>query len=112
MANKARPISPSEISQEFPDAVIEAVNQLLKEKFRGDEVTLYQKDVIARIIKLDPSIKREELFEKKYMDFEDIFRKAGWVVEYDKPGWDENYEPYFKFRPKKGKKPKKNPFFP
>lgn len=103
MGNKVKPISPSELNKEIPDVVIEAVNQLLQEANAtpGDSITLYQKDVVSRIKKLDSDMTSEKLFKKGYMDFEPLFEKAGWNVYYDKPGYNESYEAYFKFTPKR-----------
>ena len=30
-----------------------------------------------------------------------LFEEAGWNVQYDKPGYNENYDAYFKFTEKK-----------
>jgi hypothetical protein len=106
MANKVKPVSPSELNKEIPDVVIEAVNQLLQEKnaSEGSEIILYQKDIVSRIKNLDSEMTSEKLFKKGYMDFEPLFEKAGWKVYYDKPGYCESYEPTFTFTPKKNKK--------
>lgn len=29
-----------------------------------------------------------------------VYEKAGWKVSYDKPGYNESYDPYFKFTAK------------
>jgi len=98
-----KPISPKEIIVDLdkiiPEAVIQAVNNLLKEKYRGGTVTLQQKEITAAIRKIDKKLTNEILFDKHYMDFEPIFNKAGWKVTYDKPGWDEDYEPHYDFKP-------------
>ncbi len=44
---------------------------------------------------------RKQLFEKGWLDVEPIFKKAGWDVEYDKPGYNESYPATFKFSRKK-----------
>ena len=36
-----------------------------------------------------------------WLDVEGIYRKAGWDVEYDSPGYCEDYPATFKFRKKK-----------
>ena len=113
-SKETKPISPNEIMDNLktiiPEAVIQAVNELLKEGYRGSYVSFKQKDLISRIIKIDPSIEREDLFKKKYLDFESIFEKQGWKVEYNSPCRDESYDEYFKFTPKNKNKPK-HPFF-
>ena len=103
---KVKPITPDEIVNNLeniiPSSIILAVNQLLIEKYRGDgEVSVKQKDIIERAISIDESLTSNIIFEKKYMDFEDLYRKSGWSVSYDKPGYNENYDAYFIFNKKK-----------
>jgi hypothetical protein len=106
MENEIKPITPNEIVENLdkiiPKAIIEAVNQLLTEKYRGNgEVTIKQKDIIERACSLDDTLTSDIVFKNKYLDFEDLYRKNGWKVSYDKPAYNETYEPYFKFEAKK-----------
>ncbi len=104
-----KPIKPSEVKKkeiEIPDAVIEAVNEMIQEKWNGKEATIFQDDIIDRIIFINKTLNktllnRDTIFDKNYLDFEDIFRKAGWKVEYDKPGYNEDYKAYFVFSKKR-----------
>jgi len=41
--------------------------------------------------------KRDDFFDKHWLDFEALFEKVGWKVYHDKPAYNENYEPTFKF---------------
>lgn len=105
MNNKAiKPISPKEIMENLdeiiPDAVIQAVNELLKEKYRGSEVTIKQKDIVSRAVSIDNKL-AGKIIENKYLDFESLYEKSGWKVSYDKPGYNESYDAFFKFSPKK-----------
>ena len=43
------------------------------------------------------ALKRKEIYDKNWLDVEDVYESAGWKVEYDKPGYNENYEPTFTF---------------
>jgi hypothetical protein len=103
---ETKPIKPTDISPELeniiPDVVIQAVNALLKDKYTGGlgSFTIKQDEIISKIRGLDGSLTRNEIFEKKMLNFEPLYRKNGWSVKYDKPAWDENYEPYFEFTPK------------
>jgi hypothetical protein len=104
--SEIKPISPDEIIQNLdkiiPAAIIQAVNQLLMEKYRGTgEVTIKQKDIVERAVSIDERLTSSIIFEKKYMDFEDLYRKSGWSVSYDKPGYNENYDAFFIFNKKK-----------
>lgn len=100
-----KPIKSNEIIDQLdtiiPNVVIEAVNNLLKEKFRGISATILQKDIVAEIIRLDSKITSKQIFDKKWMDFEEIYKKNGWLVTYDGPAYNESYEPSFNFKVKK-----------
>lgn len=103
---KVKPISPDEVMSNLeniiPNSIILAVNQLLIEKYRGNgEVSIKQKDIIERAISIDETLTSNIIFEKKYMDFEDLYRKSGWSVLYDKPSYRESYDAYFTFNKKK-----------
>lgn len=99
-------LSPKDIMGDLeniiPDAIIQAVNELLKEEFRGHSATILQKDIIRKAIKIDSSLTREGIFKKKYLDFESVFKQAGWNVRYIKPDYTEDaFDEYFEFTPKK-----------
>ena len=99
------PISPQEIladlSNIIPSFVFEAVNNLLKKKFRGNSVNLMQDDIMDEIMKLQTTYSRQEIYDNKWMDFESVYRNNGWIVKYDKPAYNQNYDAYFEFSPKK-----------
>lgn len=98
-------ISPKDIMGDLeniiPDAIIQAVNELLKEEFRGYSATIKQKDIVAKAIELNDNLIKEDFVKKHYLDFESIFEKAGWKVNYHKPDYTEShYDAYFTFEPK------------
>jgi hypothetical protein len=112
-----KPISPNEVVSQkakavIPDYVFEAFNFLISKNFRNGSATVKQNEVVDRIVSREydihdntpPSrqITREYLFDNHLLDVEDVYREAGWVVEYDKPAYCETYEATFKFT-KKGK---------
>lgn len=103
MANKVSPIKPGEVVKEkeksIPDAVFEAFNQLIAENFNGYSATVLQKDVVA--LMKEKGVNIGEAYKKGWLDVEDIYRKAGWKVEYDKPGYNESYDASFEFSRKK-----------
>jgi len=92
-----KPISPNEITPLIPDFVINVVNRLLQKKWNGTSAIILQETIINEIINDQPNISREEIFDNGWLNFEDIYRKVGWDVEYDKPGYCESYKAYFKF---------------
>jgi hypothetical protein len=45
---------------------------------------------------------RKDIFDKGWLDIEDIYRAADWVVAYDKPGFNEtHFEANYTFSKKK-----------
>lgn len=115
MAKKeVQAIKPSEIMDNLDTiidpAVIQAVNEILKEEFRGGSVTIRQKYIVSRAITINPKLTSDILYKNHHLDFEPIFRKAGWSVIYDKPGYNESYEAFFEFSANK-KEPKRGPLF-
>jgi len=112
--NKA--LSPEEVRkkkvEEFEPDIIQAVNNLLVKNYNlndshGVSITILQKEVLEEFFKVKGieqdekivSIKKQ-LFAEKQMDFEDLYRKVGWKVNFDKPGYDESYEPKYIFENK------------
>ena len=99
------PITPQEILDDLqniiPSFVFEAINNLLKKKFRGDSVIIKQKEIISEIMKLEKGYTSQDIYDNKWMDFEKVYRDNGWNVSYDKPAYNENYDAYFKFSSKK-----------
>ena len=105
-----KPISPKEIgsvkSKIFPPEVLEAVNELIAENYTNGRAEVDQKDLVERILlKMNgnvPSemriVKRREVFDKGWLNIEEIYREQGWQVSYDKPGYNEDYEAYFVFK--------------
>jgi len=97
-----KPFTPDFILQNkdkfIPQEMIKAVNILLSEKYNGNSATLKQFEIIQKFLEISGSkYSRNEIFDKHYLDFEEIFRNAGWEVKYDKPGYDEDYDENFKF---------------
>jgi hypothetical protein len=92
---KVKPITPDEVVHEIPDVIIEVVNTLIKENWNGQKSHILQEEILERL-----PIPRDEVFEKHLLDFEHIYREAGWNVIYDKPGWDEKYKAFFEFTKK------------
>lgn len=100
----AGPIKPSEAlekkAKDIPEEVFEAFNELIVANIDASgSATILQEDVIAKI--------KEKLrctgktFKFDWLDVEPAYRKAGWSVSYDKPGYNESYEASFNFSKKK-----------
>jgi hypothetical protein len=98
---QVKPILPGDVQDKknvsFPNAIIEATNQLIVKEWNGDESHILQKDIVKRAIEIDSSLSSDVIYKNKWMDIEPIFLEAGWTVYYDKPGYNESYSPSFKF---------------
>lgn len=98
-----KPITPDEIINNLekiiPSVVIQAVNNLLKEKYRGlGSTTIKQDEIVREIQKLGSDLTKSEIYDKKYLDFEKLYSSYGWDVTYDSPARDENFDAYFTFK--------------
>jgi hypothetical protein len=97
-----KPVTPKEVVSLkkvlIPDEVIESFNELIAENYLGGYASFKQKDVVARMVK--KGLKSADIYKNVWLDVEDIFEKAGWKVEYDKPGYNESYDAYFSFKTK------------
>lgn len=99
-----QPIRPQEVVtkkvETIPNVVIEAFNELIAKNYTGYSATVKQDDIIKLIRSKDETISRKHIFDNHWLDVEDIYRKNGWVVEYDKPGYNESYDARFIFKKK------------
>lgn len=104
MGKKIAPLRPEEIIKDLdtiiPSPIILAINNLLKLSYRHGSAKIKLKDIIAEAIRLDDKLTETEMYEKKWLDFENLFEAYGWIVTYDKPGYDETYDSYFIFKKK------------
>ena len=88
------PIKPSELSAlrcaTVPDWVISVVNQLIVKNWNGRESIIKQSEIEFQYL-------GEDEFDFAWLDFEPIFRDAGWKVTYNKPAYYEAFEAFFTF---------------
>lgn len=105
-----QPIRPSQVAKKknetLPDAVIQAFNEMIVKYCNNGHASFQQKEVLSLILlkwnteNPKSKITAQEVFNNKWLDVEDIYRKAGWTVEYDSPAYCESYEPSYKFTKK------------
>jgi len=102
----SKPISVNDIANaknnSIPDVVFDAFNALILKNWNGGSATVGQDEVI-RVILASSGYSRAEIFDSHWLDVEGAYRDEGWVVEYDKPGYNESYEAYFVFRKPRNK---------
>ncbi len=92
-----QPITPDTIPpREFPDEVIAAFNAEIATRWDGTQATIQQETMVARISGA-LGLERAEVFSCRLLDVAEVFRRAGWRVVYDKPGYCENYAAHWVF---------------
>ena len=111
--SEVKPIKPEEVKPvkpEFPDFVIEAFNELIQKKWDEDKgrSKIEQEEAIEKIIEKSSKdgkcgIKRHEIFDKYYLDVENLYRENGWDVKYFKQPYYETKEDHFFIFRKKSK---------
>lgn len=99
MPNKVLPITPSKVCKairdDIPDQIFEAFNELIVKNCRGKIACVSQTEAVKLIV--SKGLKKADLFENGWLDVEKHYRSAGWKVVYDKPAFNEDYEPTFTF---------------
>jgi hypothetical protein len=105
-AKEIKPILPKEIddakSATVHPKMIEAANNLIIKEWNGYSAHFKLKELVAEFVKICGEETTEtRVYKEQNLNIEDIFRKAGWKVNYDSPGYNENYDAYFEFSKKK-----------
>ena len=92
----------------IPDYVFQAFNELLTENFYNVGTIIYQHEALKRILSLYPSIIENDkdsivnsLFVNHWLDVEKFYERSGWEVTFYEPSYYEDFDPYYKFIPKK-----------
>jgi len=95
------PIKPDEVVEKklntLPDFVISSFNELIATNWNGKQSIVYQPVVLLLIKQKMKLANNFQEFNYNWLDVEPIYRKEGWKVSYDKPGYNENYSAYFVF---------------
>ena len=98
-----KPLAPADVVSAqvagFPDFVIETWNAVIAKNWSGTQSRIMQKDMVFELIAASPSlINGQDVFSNRWLDIEAIYRLEGWIVEYDKPAYNESYDAYFLFK--------------
>ena len=95
------PIKPSEVSQYIPNWIIKGTNECINSHYKElhKESHFTQDALIEYCLKYAPKdVTRHTIFDNHWLDIEPIYRRAGWIVEYDKPAYCETYLATFTFK--------------
>jgi hypothetical protein len=92
-------MKPSELDKTtvIPELVFEIMNALITVAWDGFQAVVRQDAFVERISQ-GLGISRTEVFDRNYLNVEDAYRKVGWNVAYDKPGFNEAGEALFVFK--------------
>ena len=95
MSNKVGPIYPDDVLlvNHIPEEVFEVFNDLILKNWNGKSAKVTQNDA-AGLVAAKLNIDRDVVFNKCFLDVEDHYRKAGWLVAYEKPSYNETFEAY------------------
>lgn len=104
------PITPKEVqkrrTESIPEVVFEAFNEMITQEWDGHSAN-FTLQAVGRLAlsKLKASgenrgLTFQGMCDKGWMDVESSYRKAGWSVDFDKPGYNETYEANFTFSKK------------
>lgn len=89
-----RPISPDEIECHIPEFIIQAANKLISQHYDGSRSGFRLNELMHEARALAPDGFQ---FKSWMWNIEETYRKAGWKVEYDQPGYNESYPATFTF---------------
>lgn len=99
-----KPIKPSEVAVKkkelIPDFVIGIINELIVKhwNYKTNISKIEQFDIIECILLKEPTLNRQDIFNKKWLDIQDVYCEEGWNVEYVKPTYFEDFTAYFIFK--------------
>lgn len=83
-------------SASIPPEVFEVFNDLITKDLSGGQAVVKQDDVVAALVSR-MEVTRQVIFDNGWLNVEHAYEKAGWHVEYDKPGFNESYPATFTF---------------
>lgn len=98
-----KPISPAEITGKkrgiIPDRVINCWNTLIAEHWDGSCSEIELQEARSRV-RLAMDFSESQEIPDLWLNIEDIYRAEGWIVEFDKPGFNESYKAKYIFSKK------------
>lgn len=100
-----KPIKPSEIQDlknaQIPEWVIECVNKIIVDKWNGRQAQFTLKEIMSMVMVAAPEgTTRNQIYDNHWMNFEDLYRREGWEVEFNKAGYNETFDDFFVFSKK------------
>ena len=105
MDEKVAPLTPAEVVAykrdiTMPGAVIAIFNELIACRYLDGRAVVRQDEVVTKMRELGMNV--DDVYKNGWLDVEDIYRAAGWNVEYDKSGYNEGHPPTYTFERRDG----------
>jgi hypothetical protein len=95
-----KPITPADAENKsnllIPEFVIQVVNDLIIKNYKNRSARISQEEIVIAIV--EKGHVRKRIFSEGWLDFESVYQKAGWNVNYDRPGHNETYPATFTFK--------------
>ena len=86
--------------KEIPSKIIEVVNNLIVENWNVSlNSAIIVQDALVNVL-VNEGFNKNEIFNNKWLDFEDLYRQNGWNVYYYKPPYYDPSSPTFTFTKK------------
>jgi hypothetical protein len=96
------PITPDQVVKRLhdsiPEVIFSAINELILENWNGRIAYITQDAIVDRVCTLIDIDKSK--FDLRWLDFEAHYRKSGWNVIYNSPGYNETFSAHVKFTKK------------
>ena len=95
-----KPITPKEVIKEKADSrppeVFEVFNELIVRYWNGHE-SRFSQELVLELLTAKLDCDNDKIISNHWLDIEDAYRKAGWEVVYDSPGYNETFPASFCF---------------
>ncbi len=98
------PITPQEAKEtaasSIPQCIVAAINKLIAEKIGNNKsVKILQDDILEEAgAGINNQDFRRQIFDKGWLNIENLYARFGWHVIYDKPAYCETYPATFEFK--------------
>ena len=79
-----------------PPQVIQIFNEVIQKHWDGKRSVFKQSEVVA-LIRVSLGVAVGDLFSDRYLDVEELYRREGWTVTYNKPARPASGDPMFTF---------------
>lgn len=103
----SKPIRPSEVKEHFdnnfPSFIIDAINDVIKESYRPNskkfdvKLSVVKNKIITAISNYNDEFNASYQFKDYFLDFENLYKKFGWKVSFDKATYGDSYESFYTF---------------